>query len=340
MMIASNFFAMPLPFRWAFPELETTPIALGSILASAGDMSIDTAGRRFSLSRAVEMTENTGAMNSPTPFPDSENVIRLMEDVAAREIVPRFRRLADHDIAEKNPGDLVTTADIEAERALARGLQPLVPESLVVGEEGAATDPTVLAALAGPRPVWLIDPLDGTNNFVRGEPRFAVIVALCQAGEVLAGWIHDPLGGLTAWALAGEGAWVREAGGARRLRAAAPAPVARMEGSLGSGLRKRLTARRDAGEAEIPARMIRYRCVGHEYLELARGRLHFARYGGRLKPWDHAAGVLMHREAGGFGALVENGEPYSPRPGIVPGTLLLAPDRAGWDALHTVLNGV
>ena len=286
------------------------------------------------------MAENSGVMASQPPLPDSEDVIRIMERVAAREIVPRFRHLSDHDIAEKNPGDLVTTADIEAERALARELPPLVPESVVVGEEGAEEDPSVLEALAGERPVWLVDPIDGTNNFAHGKPCFAVIVALCQAGEVRAGWIHDPLGGLTAWAMAGEGAWIREKGGVRRLSAAAPAPMAEMEGSLGSGLRKRLTAKRDAGEGEIPARMVRYRCVGQEYLDLARGRLHFARYGGRLKPWDHAAGVLIHREAGGFGALIEGQAPYSPRPGIVRGTLLLAPDAAGWDALHRVMNGV
>ena len=286
------------------------------------------------------MAENTGAMTSHAPLPDSEAVIRLMENVAAREIVPRFRRLADHDIAEKNPGDLVTTADIEAELALARGLPPLAPGSVVVGEEEAGTDPTILAALAGPRPVWLVDPLDGTNNFAHGKRRFAVIVALCQAGEVLAGWIHDPLGGLTSWAMAGEGAWIRDADGVRRLSAASPAPVAEMAGSLGSGPRKRLTARHDEGEAEIPARMVRYRCVGHEYLELAQGRLHFARYGGRLKPWDHVAGVLLHREAGGFGALMEDRRPYNPRPGIVQGTLLLAPDAHAWDALHRVMNGV
>ena len=286
------------------------------------------------------MAENTRAMASHTPLPEVDDVIRLMESVAAREIVPRFRHLGHHDIAEKNPGDLVTTADIEAERALALGLPPLAPESVVVGEEDAATNPTVLAALAGPRPVWLVDPLDGTSNFAHGKPCFAVIVALYQAGEVRAGWIHDPLSGLTAWAMAGKGAWVRDADGVRRLSAAAPAPVAEMEGSLGSGLKKRLTAKRDAGDAETPARMVRYRCVGQEYLDLARGRLHFARYGGRLKPWDHAAGVLMHREAGGFGALIEGPAPYSPRPGIVHGTLLLAPDANAWDALHRVMNGV
>jgi fructose-1,6-bisphosphatase/inositol monophosphatase family enzyme len=287
------------------------------------------------------MAENSGAMASQPPLPDLKDVILIMERVAAREIMPRFRHLSDHDIAEKKPGDLVTIADIEAERALARELSPLVPGSVVVGEEEAGSNPSVLGALAGPRPVWLIDPLDGTNNFAHGKPCFAVIVALCQSGEVRAGWIHDPLSGLTAWANAGEdGAWIREKDEVRRLSAAAPAPMKEMEGSLGNSLIKRLTEKRDAGEGDIPARMVRYRCVGQEYLDLARGRLHFSRYGGCLKPWDHAAGVLIHRKAGGFSAIIEDQAPYSPRPGIVRGTLLLAPDAAGWDALHRVMNGV
>ena len=286
------------------------------------------------------MAENTEVMASQPSLPDSKDVIRIMESVAAREIVPRFRHLAGHDIAEKNPGDLVTIADIEAERALARELPPLVPGSVVVGEEGAEEDPSVLEALAGERPVWLVDPIDGTHNFAHGKPCFAVIIALCQDGELRAGWIHDPLSDLTAWAMAGGGAWIRENDAVRRLGAVTPAPMTEMEGSLGTSLRKRLTAKRDAGDAEVPALMVRYRCVGQEYLDLARGRLHFARYGGRLKPWDHAAGVLIHREAGGFGALIEGRAPYNPRPGIIQGSLLLAPDANAWDALHRVMNGV
>ena len=138
---------------------------------------------------------------------------------------------------------------------------------------------------------------------------------------------------ITAWAALGEGAWMVEDKDRRRLTVAAPAAVRDMGGSLGHRLAKRMEGRNGA-----PARTVRYRCVGREYTDLARGGLHFARYGGRLKPWDHAAGVLIHREAGGHGALIEGRAPYLPGDGIQTAILLLAPDAACWDALAAALS--
>lgn len=270
--------------------------------------------------------------NKLTGIPDMDAVIGIMREAAAAEIMPRFRRLGEGDISEKRPGDLVTKADLEAERLLSRALRDLAPGSAAVGEEGADRDPDTLRALTGSAPVWILDPLDGTHNFVHGKPCFAVIVAYSVGGETRAGWIHDPLADLTAWAAIGEGAWLVEGKNRQRLTAAAPAAVGDMGGSLGHRLAKRLEGRNDA-----PARTVRYGCVGREYMDLARGGLHFARYGGRLKPWDHAAGVLIHREAGGYGALIEGRAPYLPGDGIRTATLLLAPDAACWDALAAAL---
>ena len=82
---------------------------------------------------------------------------------------------------------------------------------------------------------------------------------------------------------------------------------------------------------------MRYGCTGREYIDLGRGTLDFARYQ-RLKPWDHAAGVLIHGEAGGFSALVEDERPYRPAPPIMDDTVLLAPDEASWRALRTAFD--
>ncbi len=264
--------------------------------------------------------------------PDIDRVPRIIRDTAAGEIMPRFRALAAGDVSEKRPGDLVTIADTGSEDRLAAALTALMPGSAVVGEEAADGDPDVLLALAGDAPVWVIDPLDGTRNFVDGKPCFAVIVAYCLGGRTLAAWIHDPVNDVTVWAADGEGAWI----GDRRVRVAAPAPIGEMSGSLGNRLRKRL--REYAGGAFAGARLVRYGCVGREYMDLAGGQLHFARYAGRIRPWDHAAGVLLHREAGGFSALVDKRSPYRPAPRIVEGTLMLAPDEATWDALHRAIG--
>jgi fructose-1,6-bisphosphatase/inositol monophosphatase family enzyme len=271
-------------------------------------------------------------MKTPPALPPIEAVDAIIRDVAAGEIMPRFRALADHEITEKNPGDIVTSADFEAEARLTEALGLLVPGSAVVGEEAAEDDPGILRALGGEAPVWLVDPLDGTRNFAEGRECFAVIVAYCRGGETLAGWIHDPIADVTIWAAAGEGAWMA----GERLAAARPVPIAGMRGSLGRKFRKRFEKSRTG---DVPASMTRVGCVGREYMDLARGRLHFAQYAQRLKPWDHAAGVLLHREAGGFNGLTEGRGSYHPAPRIQYASLLLAPDKTAWDSLHAVLAG-
>ena len=274
-------------------------------------------------------------MRTPGALPPFETVDAIIREVAADEIMPRFRELAAHEITEKNPGDLVTAADIEAEARLTEALGALVPGSVVVGEEAAEDDPGILRALGGEAPVWIVDPLDGTRNFAEGRACFAVIVAYCRGCETLAGWIHDPVAGVTAWTAAGEGAWMAE----KRLSAAPSASIAKMRGSLGRKFRKRLEDRGESRPGSVPASMTRIGCVGREYMDLAQGHLHFAQYAQRLKPWDHAAGVLLHREAGGFNELTEGRGPYHPEPRVQYATLLLAPDKTAWDSLHAALAG-
>lgn len=249
-------------------------------------------------------------------------VTEVIRSVAKAEILPRFRNLQAHQIREKSPNNLVTEADVEAEKALEKGLTALLPGSVVVGEEAVAADHRVLEALGGDAPVWILDPVDGTANFAHGRATFGVIVALVQGGRTLAGWIHDPITDLTATVQAGQGAWI----GDRRLRVAPAGPLSAMTGSLGYRRSKRL--------AEKVERLVRQGAIAHDYLDLAQGRIHFAHYR-KLMPWDHAAGVLMVQEAGGVARLID-GSPYWPFPSQVG--LLLAPDEASWHALRPLLD--
>jgi len=269
-------------------------------------------------------------------LPDRDAVDRIIRGVAETEILPRYRNLKDHQIREKNPGDLVTDADVAAEAALEDALTALLPGSVAIGEEMAEKRPEMLSVIAMDKPVWVLDPVDGTHNFAHGETRFAVIVTLVRRNETLAGWIHAPLSGVTAWAAEGQGSWRLQADGeAVRVRIP-PAPgITEMTGSLGRKLRERL--RRDG--AVVPKHLLRYRCTGHEYMDLANGGIHFAQFTG-LKPWDHAAGVLIHREAGGFSAMTANGARYHPGPEINRGTLLMAPDAATWPVLRDLIQSV
>lgn len=263
----------------------------------------------------------------------------ILREVAAQVILPRFRNLAAGDIAHKkrNPRDLVTIADIEAESALEQRLGALLPGCAFVGEEAAETRPEVLAALGEDRPVWLLDPVDGTTNFAEGNACFAVIVGFCSGGETLAGFILDPLSDTLLWATAGQGAWRESGGECSRVGVVHGRPLPEMRGSLTHRAAERLGMSLAASGESPPPRVERYGSAGREYMDLARGVLDFASYT-RLKPWDHAAGVLIHREAGGFSALRSDGSPYRPAPCIVEKTLLLAPDEGSWRRLHALLG--
>jgi fructose-1,6-bisphosphatase/inositol monophosphatase family enzyme len=267
-------------------------------------------------------------------LPDADRVTQLVVEAAAIEIMPRFRKLAAGDIREKAPGDFVTVADEAVERRLAPQLMALLPGSIVLGEEAAAADPRLLDRLFGERPVWILDPVDGTANFAEGKAAFAVMLALVERNEVVAGWIHDPVTPRTATAAAGEGAWLNT----RRLRVAdAPSDLADMAGVLLAGyfgsreLRRQVEAHRHRVKT-----LHSLRCAALEYLRLAQGYMHFSVFT-KLMPWDHAAGVIVHREAGGHAAYLEGGH-YLPA-AIDRSGLLLAPDGDSWQRLHEALFG-
>jgi len=254
-------------------------------------------------------------------MPDPERIAALLREVAAVEILPRFGHLSPDQVHEKAPGQLVTAADTAAERALIQGLAALAPGVPCVGEEGVAADPGLLRLLERPGPAWVIDPVDGTANFAKGSARFAVILALVIDGETRWGWIHDPVAGRMVIAERGQGAW-DDAG--TRLAVTPAGPLASLTGSIRRGSRLK-------GQV---ARILRQGSAAHDYLDLVRGQLNFAHFCHHLMPWDHAAGVLIHAEAGGYGRMIDGG-PYQPR--ACDGTLLLASDSACWDHLRRAL---
>lgn len=264
--------------------------------------------------------------------PDIDRITEIVAEVAAAEVMPRFRKLKTGEVQEKTgPHDLVTAADLASEAALTAALRDALPGSHVVGEEAVATAPGVMDRLEGEGAVWIVDPVDGTLNFTEGRRDFTVIVALVRDGATCAGWIHEPATGRTVVAEHGGGA--READGTA-LRVARPLPVERMVGALYVGKRRapRLFERVKALQGRLGPRHYS-RCAGAEHVAMARGRVHYAVFT-RLMPWDHAAGVLIHAEAGGTGRLV-SGRPYVPKPLDEP--MLMAPDEATWRALHALL---
>ncbi len=228
----------------------------------------------------------------------------LLREAAAAAILPRFRALAADQIIEKSPGELVTVADREAEAIITNGLTALLPGSLVIGEEACAANPHCLSRISNKR-VWLVDPLDGTANFAAGRSTFAVMVALLERGQTVAGWLLDPVTGRLAVAEAGSGAWIA----GERVRTSVDVPMV-LHGAVGKFMSQAVSEAihgRSDGLAELTPSL---GCAGAEYPLVATSGPHFAIYR-RTLAWDHAPGALFLTEAGGKVARWD-GSPYRP----------------------------
>jgi fructose-1,6-bisphosphatase/inositol monophosphatase family enzyme len=256
-------------------------------------------------------------------------VVALMREAAERAILPRWRKLEDADVISKAPTgaleDVVTIADREAEAILTEGLVRLLPDAAVVGEEAAYATPSVLDHLARGL-CWVVDPLDGTNNFAAGEAPFGVLVALAERGEVLAGWIYDVLTGRACWAERGLGAWVDGERIAARPTGQTP-PV------LANSLIYMSAQKRAAVQAHVAPHYTLVdipRCAAEQYPRLVLG-VNDAALFERTLPWDHAAGVLFVNEAGGKAARPDGSE-YRLDDYDRPGLIGAASERL-WDEL-------
>lgn len=236
---------------------------------------------------------------------DSQRVAELMRETAAAELLPRFRNLAEGEIREKRPGDLVTVADVASEQRLAVGLARILPGVPMVGEEAVEKDPGLVDLIARPgERCWVVDPLDGTANFSKGRDVFAMIVCLIADRQTVGGWILDVPNNRMAVALKGQGVAIdgKPITGQLRKRP--------LNGLMGWGVRKIFDKQLSPDQRRLLGPLTTLNCAGREYIELLSGTYDFNLYR-RTKPWDHAAGALMMAEAGGR-AQRFNGEPFRP----------------------------
>jgi myo-inositol-1(or 4)-monophosphatase len=221
--------------------------------------------------------------------PEIAPLVALLRETAAAEIMPRFRRA---DSSAKADGSLVTEADLGVQRRLAEALARDFPEVPLLGEEMPIEEQERLLAGAE-RPLWVLDPLDGTGNFACGYPGFAISLALIAGGRPVLGLVLDPERDQCFHAVAGGGAWLDGA----PIRPYAPGPA------LGDCVAmldlKRLPAER------VPRLLARggFRsqrnlgAVALEWCWLAAGRFQLYLHGGQ-RLWDYAAGRLIAAEAG------------------------------------------
>ncbi|MEO1040771.1 MAG: inositol monophosphatase [Pseudomonadota bacterium] len=259
--------------------------------------------------------------------PSTDDVEALIREAANHYIMPRFRALGEGQVIEKDgPMDLVTVADREAEVFLTEQLERLVPGSRVIGEEAVSQGLTSQDLLLEDRDLWLVDPVDGTYNFVQGSDRFGVMVAFLRAGETIKSWILLPVDGRCAVAEKGAGAFFGDAPMAPRMGV----PFSQATGDYSKiYVEEPHRSILDAGVARS-AGTHQGRCSAHGYTELARGlQDYFVQY--VMTPWDHAPGQLIVEEAGGRFALMPSGERYRAIPRKNE-PMLITGDAEVWEA--------
>ncbi|MDK4723597.1 MULTISPECIES: inositol monophosphatase family protein [Rhizobium] len=268
---------------------------------------------------------------------DFDYVMTIVAEAASKEIMPRFRNLDAGDISEKTSAiDLVTEADLLAEKHITTALKARFPAALIVGEEAYEADKTVVPALAHAELAFAIDPVDGTFNFAAGLPVFGTILAIVANGETIGSIIHDSVLGDTVTAMKGGGTFLRRrTGQVRRLSVARPAPLSAMTGAISWGHMDEPDRSRISANLSKTRMAFSLNCSAYEYWMVASGKWHFIGHC-KLMPWDHLAGVLAHQEAGGYTAKFD-GTPY--RPGETVGGIISAPDEESWQMIRRDIIG-
>ncbi len=249
---------------------------------------------------------------------------------AAKSLKRDFGEVEHLQISEKGPGDFVSHADLKAERTLRTELARVRPEYGFLGEEGGETR-------GDGRNRWIVDPLDGTTNFLHGVPHFAISIGLEREGEIVAGVVYQPISDELFWAEKGNGAYVDTPNArSRRLRVSgrkdpARALVATGIPNIGKGGHDEYFPKLEA-VTKRTAGIRRWGAASLDFAFVAAGR-YDAFFEFDLAPWDVAAGLLLVREAGGTITDI-SGNPY-----VLGGKSVLASNFGMRDPMIEILSG-
>ena len=228
------------------------------------------------------------------------NVMVAAARKAARHLARDFGEVEQLQVSKKGPADFVTEADHKAEKILFEELSKARPGyGFVMEEKGVHEGPDKSHR-------WIIDPLDGTTNFLHGLPQFAISIALERDGQLVAGLIFDPIKNELFMAEKGQGAWLDD----RRLRVSGRRDLSTALISTGIPFSGRPGHTQFIKElTEITQQVAGIRRFGSAALDLA--YLAAGRFDGfwerNLNAWDIAAGIVLIREAGGIVADLDNG---------------------------------
>jgi len=221
------------------------------------------------------------------------NVMAKAADKAARSLKRDFGEVAQLQVSMKGPGDFVSNADHKSERTIRDELSKARPTFGFLMEESGEIPGS------DPDSRWIVDPLDGTTNFLHGLPHFAISIALEQKGEIVAGLVYDPAKDETFWAEKGQGAFCND----RRMRVSGRKHLA--ESLLGTGIPFIGHGDHERFGRQMAAAMretVGVRRLGAAALDLA--YVASGRFDGfweeGLSSWDIAAGIILVKESGGY----------------------------------------
>ncbi|MFD0911593.1 inositol monophosphatase family protein [Ruegeria arenilitoris] len=245
---------------------------------------------------------------------------------AGRSLVKDFREVENLQVSMKGAGDFVSKADIAAENILKEELLGARPTYGWLAEEGGVIEGE------DPTRRWIVDPLDGTTNFLHGLPHWAVSIALEHKGKIVAGVIYDPAKDEMFFAEKGEGAWMND----MRIRVSSRSRM--IESIFSTGLPF-------GGRSDLPATLqdlarLMPACAGVRRWGAAALDMAYVaagRYEGfwerRLNAWDMAAGIIIVKEAGGFV------QPLNPEGSILSDGEVICANEPIFDQFAKVIRG-
>ncbi len=272
-------------------------------------------------------------MTEETLIPSRQSVSDLLSGCVEKILLPRFRTLKASQVHRKGADSVVTDADWEAERFLEQGLRLILPNAIVLGEEGIANDKNQLKTFLQERrerPVWLVDPLDGTRNFVKRSQVFCSMVALVYDQEICASWIYSHSDNCIMHARQGGGVFIDDTPLASPSSPSSPSSASALPRGRISWTKQPLSY-----DEQRIERLPSVRCAGQDFVDLTRGRTDFSYYNS-LWPWDHAAGGFLLESAGGRIAHIKTDT--TPSPFERTGALLATKRKEDWQALQKILE--
>lgn len=262
-----------------------------------------------------------------------QDVEKIQRDCWAQVICQYYNKLSQNQIVTKaHQTDFQTIADVESEKFLTQKLTQMLPGSLVLGEEAEAAGNVSLDIFTQAKKdalIWVIDPIDGTYNFVKGKDDFAIIIALVQNNETIGGWIYKPKTDEIVSAIKGHGAFYN--GVECNTSAHDNGQLADLAGyspliySSRSGVKDHFVK-----AAKSLQNVDNLRSSGVHYMNIAQGKADFY-ICHHSKPWDHVAGAFIVKEAGG---MTTQWDKQDYKPSDNKALLITANSAASHQALH------